>query len=186
MTDQIIAAVGLAGSGKDTLVEFLCNHHDFQKLSTGDHLRNIARDQAIKPTRQNLRNLADDLIQEKGSRHLAEILIRQIKEEKMRRVAISGLRTPDDVAAFREMFGEAFRLVYVEVDEAQLRYERLLSRNATRDQQSYQDFLKNDQRENQAFRLQETCALADLIVPNNTDLENFHRQIEETLFSADA
>jgi dephospho-CoA kinase len=55
----LVGAMGLAGSGKDTLIDYLCRRCRVHKFSVGDFVRQIAEQEGIDRTRENLHSLRE-------------------------------------------------------------------------------------------------------------------------------
>ena len=111
-------------------------------------------------------------------------IIQEIEAGRLERaglIAVSGIRTPADVTTMRKRYGEDFLLVYVQVDDESIRFERTQQRGEVRDPESYAEFTEHDRAEEEQFHLSETIAQADVTIPNEHSFEAFHRQIEKRL-----
>jgi dephospho-CoA kinase len=177
----VIGAVGRNGSGKDTLIDYLARVHKVPALSVGDVVRRIAEERGLPTTRENLHKVSEQLMQQESPDVFIRQLIRQIERHDWPVVAVSGIRTPTDAETFRQRFGEDFLLVHVEVGDAHARYERLTRRDEPRDPQSFEDFEEQERAEEKQFRLSATIGHADLTIPNDGSLDEFHRRIETQL-----
>jgi len=109
------------------------------------------------------------------------MLLKKIEEARRDRLVISGLRTPMDVKTLRNRLGDAFTLVCVSVDSAEKRFRRAEKRNAPRDADTFGRFVENDKAEDRLFNLNQTLSMADIEIPNNGSLEEFHTGIEKNL-----
>lgn len=177
----VIGVVGRNGSGKDSLIKYLARAHNIPALSIGDVVRQIAEQQGLPTTRENLHEISQKLMKQAGPDVFTRQVVRQIEQHDWRAVAVGGIRTPDDVKLFRARFGEDFVLVHVAVDDAHLRFDRLKLRDEPRDPSSFEEFQQQERMEEEQFRLSETIRRADLTVQNDGSLEDFHQQIEEQL-----
>ena len=174
----VVGAVGLNGSGKDELIEYLHERYGLPMLSIGDLVRDMAARQGILPTRSNLHRLSQQAIEEYGADFFAKGAIARIEEKTWDAVGITGIRTPADVRTFRERFGDDFVLVHVRVAESSTRFERLRKRGETRDPQSYERFLLQDQEEREMFQIEDAVEAADITIDNSGSLEGFCREID--------
>jgi dephospho-CoA kinase len=177
----VVGAVGLNGSGKDDLVGYLKERCSMRTLSAGDVVRDIARRKDVAPTRENLHEISKEYIAKYGKDFFMSSLIAKIERNNWKAVAITGIRTPADVATLREHFGSGFYLVNLEVGDPALRFKRTSKRGEVRDSQTYEGFLDDDRAEEEAFQLSETAKKADIVIRNDSSLEVFHRRIEETI-----
>ena len=175
----VIGAVGLNGSGKDALIEYLHERHGIPVLSMGDLVREMAAQRGMRPTRSNLHEVSQQAIEQHGADFFAEKLIAQIEDKPWGVVGITGIRTPADVRAFRKRFGNDFILVYVRVSDAHTRFERVQRRDEARDPQSYDKFLEQDREEMEIFQIEETIKKADITIDNGSSLREFYHKIEK-------
>lgn len=175
----VIGAVGLNGSGKDALIEYLHERHGIPMLSMGDLVREMAAQQGMLPTRSKLHELSQRAIEQQGAAFFAQRLISRIEEKPWNAVGVTGIRTPADVGTFRGRFGDDFVLVYVRVGDVHTRFERVQRRDATRDPQSYERFLRQDREEKEIFQIEDAASMADITIDNDGSLQGFHREIEK-------
>jgi dephospho-CoA kinase len=175
----VLGAVGLNGSGKDALIEYLHERHGIPMLSMGDLVREIAAQRGMRPTRSELHEISQELIEQHGADFFAKKLITQIEEEPWDAVGITGIRTPADVRTFRKRFGDDFILIHVRVDDAFTRFDRVKERDEARDPESYERFLRQDAEEKEMFQIDRAAEMADITIDNDGSLQDFHREIEK-------
>lgn len=175
----VIGAVGLNGSGKDALIEYLRERHGIPMLSMGDLVRDIAAQRDVEPTRGNLHELSQEAIEQHGRDYFAKKLIAQIEQISDEVVGVTGIRTPADVKTLREHFGDDFVLVHVRVGNPRTRFARVRERDEARDPESYDRFLRQDREEAEMYWIEETIEQADITIDNDGSLEDFHRAIKE-------
>lgn len=175
----VLGAVGLNGSGKDALIEYLHERHGIPMLSMGDVVREMAVHRRMRPTRSNLHEISQQAIEQHGADYFARELIAQIEKAAWEAVGITGIRSPTDVRTFRGHWGDDFVLVHVRVDEAFTRFERVKEREEARDPQSYERFLRQDEEEKEIFQIDRAAEMADITIDNDGSLKEFHREIEE-------
>ncbi|MHB0934947.1 MAG: AAA family ATPase [Armatimonadota bacterium] len=176
----VIGIVGRNGSGKDTLAKYLQERCAVPMVSIGDLVRELARQEGISPTRAHLHDLSVQYMNREGQDYFAQRAIEQILRHQWAHVTVSGIRTPVDVAAFREQFGDAFLLVHVAVDDPQIRYQRQQQRGKERDPDTYEEYRVQEDAEEALFHLRETIREADVSIRNDDTLPHFHRRIELT------
>lgn len=178
---EVIGAVGLNGAGKDELVDYLHRRCGIPVLTVGDIARDIAVEDGVEPTRENLCEISERFMAQYGRDYFIQRLIKKIEQKDWEVVGISGVRTPTDVQALREHFGEDLLLVHVEVHDSSLRFIRIKQRGKARDPETYEEFKQRDKSEEQMFKVSETIKHADLTISNDRSLEAFHRKIEEII-----
>lgn len=180
---KVIGVVGRNGSGKDELLDYLQQHCDLSILSAGDVARQIAKEEGVPATRENLHQISQEYIDRYGQEFFMERLIEQVRED-WNAVGITGIRAPTDVQVLREHFGDDFFLVAVEVGDPKLRFERLKERDKPRDPDTYEEFLRQDEEEVELFHVDETMRRADSAIQNDASLQAFHRRIRESIIEA--
>ncbi|MDN3509815.1 MAG: AAA family ATPase [Candidatus Jettenia sp.] len=178
---KVIGAVGLNGSGKDELVNYLSRRCGIPVLSAGDVVRDIAQEEGIAPTRDNLHDISRRYYAQWGNDIFMRKLIEKIEECQWKVVGITGIRTSTDVATLRNHFGQNFILVHVEVSQPSIRYERTRKRGEARDPQTLEEFLIQDKTEEEIFKIGETIHSADVTINNDGTRKDFYRKIEEFL-----
>jgi dephospho-CoA kinase len=175
---KVIGAIGRNASGKDEFVEYLREQRGVPTLSIGAIVRDIAAEEDVRPTRDNLHKISQRHMDRYGKTYFAERLVEKIKEQDWDRVAVTGIRSPADVATLKEEFDDDFTLVHVRVGDPRIRFERSRDRDEPRDPKSFEKFLQQDEEEEQLFNLHEAIEEADLTVDNSGSLEQFHEVIE--------
>jgi len=178
---KVIGVVGLNGSGKDELVDYLHQRYGVPVLSAGDIARDIAAEEGVYPTRANLHDISQGYIAQYGKDYFMKRLIERIEKKPWKAVGITGIRTPADVRTLQDYFGEDFFLVHVEVSDPRIRYERTKQRGEARDPRTYEEFLQQDKTEEEIFQISEAIQYADITINNNGSLEAFHRKIKESV-----
>jgi len=177
---RILGVAGRNGSGKDEVVNFLHARCSVAAVSPGDVVRDIAAREKISPTRENLHVVSQRYMEKEGSDFVARRLIRLIETRAWEAVGVSGVRSPDDVAAFRSRFGAGFQLAYVRVGDPTLRFRRLRERREERDPYSLEEFLEQERDEEAQFGIGRVINEADVIIPNDAGLSALHRHIERS------
>lgn len=178
---QVIGVVGLNASGKDALLEYLHQRCGLPVVSSGDLARDLAIEQGLAPTRDNLHHISNRYISRYGTDYFMRQIVDIIKQEGWTAAGITGIRTPDDVRTLKQLLGEDFTLVYVHVSDPHLRYERARQRGAVRDPNTFEEFAAKDREEEELFHIRETIRYADLMIDNSGSLEEFHQEIEEKI-----
>jgi dephospho-CoA kinase len=178
---KVVGVVGRIGSGKDETVEYLHERCGVPLFSIGDIVRERAEREGVTPTRENLHELTERIMQRHGDDIFVRRLIERIVEVEAEVVGIAGIRRPEEVAVLRDHFGDDLLLVHVEVNDPRTRYRRLDERDEPRDPDTYEAFLAQDRQEEDLFRISEAIAHADVTLNNDGSLDALHRQVEQVL-----
>jgi dephospho-CoA kinase len=156
---KVIGAVGDIGSGKDEVLKYLRDRYGVPFLSTGDIVRKMAQEDGVEGTREEIMNRGWKV------------------------AGISGVRSPEDVAVMKEMFGGGFILVRVDINDQAIRFERVRLRGERRDPLTREAFQEQDRNEQQEFQILKAESLADYTIDNSGTLAELHRQIDELVAS---
>lgn len=100
MQKKVIGLVGTIASGKGVVANFLAGE-GYLVCKLSDVLRQIATENNIPLTRDNLQNLGDCLRAEKGNSALVDLTLSNIPEG-VKHVVIDGLRNPGEIACLRQ------------------------------------------------------------------------------------
>jgi dephospho-CoA kinase len=82
---KIIGAVGFNAAGKDELVDYLHQWCGLPVLSMGDIVRQMAEEEGVKPTRENLHQISQQALADHGADHFARRLVDRIRSEDWER-----------------------------------------------------------------------------------------------------
>lgn len=170
--------IGLTGpnaSGKGEVAAYLERAHGYRPRSLSDVIRAEARRRGEEPTRGVLIPLGNELRAEHGPGALAELILPELEPPAL----IDSIRNPTEVEVLRRL--EGFVLIAVAAPE-DLRFERSLSRARPGDPQSLDEFRDRERQENSkdpaAQQLSATAALADVIVLNDSDLDQLAANLD--------
>jgi len=83
----------------------------------------------------------------------------------------------------KEMFGDDFILVRVDINNPAVRFQRVRLRGEQRDPLTYEAFLMQDRNEEKEFEISKAEALADYSLDNSGTLEQLRRQIDDLVAS---
>jgi len=158
---MIIAAVGKNASGKDYFLDFISKEFGVPLLSIGDVARELAEEEGLEKTRENLHYISQKYMGQYGQDFFPKKLIEKIKGMGSETVLVSGIRPPSDVEKFKEAFGDDFFLVAIVVESDRQRYERTRARGSARDNVTFEQFLELDKHEEELFHTSVTMGMAD-------------------------
>lgn len=174
----MIGAVGLNGSGKDIILKRLQTNYGVPLLSIGNVAREIAKEEGVAATRDNLHDISEKYIARHGPTYFPQRVIDSIDAGVSPTAGVSGIRTPADVKCFQDRYKDRFVLVHVDVKDDRLRFERLHARGEARDPETFEDFLAQDASEEEIFQLSETIARATEKVNNDGDLSDLYLEVD--------
>jgi len=175
---KVIGVIGKNGSGKDEVLKCFRDKYGVPFLSTGDIVREIAVEEGLKPTRENLQAISGRYFKERGEGCFAKMVVDKIRENGWKVAGISDVRSPKDVAILRSELGLNFILIYVYVSDPHVRFERMLKRGEGRDAKAYEDFVKQDKAEEKFFNIEKAAEKADYSVGNNGSLGDLRIAID--------
>lgn len=186
---KVIGVIGLNGSGKDEVVNYLNKRYGIPLISVGDIVREIADREGVESTRDNLDAITRRCFAQFGEGYFLKQVVEKIRSNSnsWEAVGISGIRSPQDVKIIRDAIGRDLILVHVFISDPHVRFERIRRRGSKRDNSTYEEFLKQDEVSEELFHIQEAIKLADISISNNGSLEDLHREIEklkESLWTA--
>lgn len=176
---MILAAVGKNASGKDFVLEYIAQKHGIPMFSIGDIARDLATEEGLEKTRDNLHMISHKYMEKYGAGFFPKRLIAKIKASNMKNVLVSGIRPPSDILAFREAFGDDFILLAITVPDDRIRYNRTIARGSDRDHVSFEKFLELDMNEEALFNTSKSIEMADY------QIDNGERSSEEFLAMVD-
>jgi len=176
---MIIGLTGANASGKGEAAGYL-KSKGFEYYSLSDILREEAKARGIKPSRENLIRLGNELREKNGPSVLADFVIKKIKDKN--NYIIDSIRNPSEVEAFRKVRG--FTLVGVDAP-VEIRFKRIVSRKRPGDPETLKEFMEKERMENMPSPANQqlgTCLkMADTVVINDSTVEEFHKKISDAI-----
>jgi len=177
---RVIAFVGLPLSGKSTAAK-VAEEMGLPVVCMGDVVREEAKKRGLPLTDDVLGSVAQELREKEGMDAIAKRCIPVIREKGMDVgvVVVDGIRGMAEVERFRKEFGNDFILIAIEAP-LELRFQRALKRGRSDDVKSIEELRKRDERE-LSWNLGEAMKSADIVVENNSGLEEFKDKIKGIL-----
>ncbi|ATW88956.1 dephospho-CoA kinase [Halohasta litchfieldiae] len=178
---RVVGTVGLPGSGKGELAA-VAREEGLSVVTMGDVIRQACRDRGRDPSTDH-GTVAKALREEHGPAAIAERslpLVRDaVEETDTDTVLVDGLRSMVEVDAFRDAFGDEFRIVSIEAP-FDLRAERLAERGRDGSDSDLEQLRARDQRELD-FGMGEVMDAADYRIDNTDSLDAFRTTARELL-----
>lgn len=160
---SIIAIIGPIASGKDTLAEYLSSKYGAPVFQVSQVLKDIAAEQDLEPTRENLMHIGDELTREHGPAALPKMLLDRLGD----RTIVTGIRRPEVLAYLRK--NSSVFVISINADP-NLRFQRAKDRGKIGESETSEDFIRKDNftvLEADAF-IENDGTIEDLILSANT------------------
>ncbi len=183
---MLIAVIGLNGSGKDTVADYISEKYNFEKIS----LSSIVREEVVKAgldplNRDNMNQISEGLRKKDGSDYLMQRVIKKYSQGK--NFVLSSFRHPSEIDVVKNNGGVVIR---VDVD-LKTRYLRTIQRvkndpTAHGDIGTFEEFVAKQERElsnpdNDKMQINEVMKMSDYIIDNNSTLEDLNKKVNNLM-----
>jgi dephospho-CoA kinase len=167
MKPIVLGFAGSIASGKSTLSIAVASALGWQRVSFGDYVRTVARNQGLGDSREVLQAVGASLINQ-GQEQFCKAILAQSNWEAGQPLIVDGIRHAEIVPIMRQIVDPwDFRLVYIVVNEP-IREARLLERGL------------NDRQQWQQFEAHSTESQVQALLPEMADLTlDSTRKIED-------
>ncbi|MDP6685761.1 MAG: AAA family ATPase [Candidatus Omnitrophota bacterium] len=176
---MIIGLTGPNASGKGEAALYI-KSKGFIYHSLSDILREEGKRSGIKPLRENMIKLGNTLRSENGPDILARRAIEKLTNKENH--IVDSIRNPAEVKALKELDG--FILIGIDAP-IETRFNRSLERKRPGDADTLEDFIAKEDQENKISienqQLKTCLQMADVIVVNDSTIEDFHKKIDEKI-----
>ena len=183
---MIIGLTGKNAAGKGEIAKHL-QSKGFAYFSLSDALREEATKKGISHSRDNLISLGNELRKKFGNGILAKRINEKIKESMAKGnkdFVIDSIRNPGEIEELKK--NEGFLLVGVVTDE-KIRFQRLLRRGRLGDAATFEEFQKQEARENNdessGQQLDRCLSMADKQISSNGTIEEANKEFDEWMES---
>ena len=172
---RLILLTGMPGSGKEEFVK-ICAKRNIRVLRMGDFVRAEAASKGLPMTDSDVGGYAHRMREEKGYNYWAKRTAEAL-DDKL--ALIDGLRGKDESDLFQKRVKRGVIVVAVKASP-HLRFQRLRSRGRSDAPKTFAEFEERDRRE-KSWGLGEVIANADMVLVNESTLEEFQKMAEEVL-----
>lgn len=177
----VIGITGTIGAGKGAVVDYL-KKQGFVHYSAREFILEEVRRREIEPIRNNVTTVANTLRNDHGPSYIIESLFK-IAVVGGENSIIESVRAIGELEFLRKQ--PNFFLIAVDADP-QTRYERALRRKSELDHVTFEQFIKDEQREMKSINPTEgnidgCMKLADFVILNNGTKEELNGKVEEVL-----
>ena len=178
---RIIAIVGMAGSGKSEVVDYLQNNSRWPNIYFGDVIFEEMKNEGLEENQNNERITREKLRVEEGMGVCASRSLEKIKQaqEGSNVVLIESLYSWDEYKILKREFGDILKVVAIYSSPA-LRFSRLQNR-PIRPLRTFEEFEKRDWTEIENTAKGGPIAVADYTVVNASTLEELRRQVDQVI-----
>ena len=174
---RLILITGMTGSGKTTLSGII-RETGLTVVTMGDVIRDLAYQQGLDPSPENIGRLAEDIRKESPDA-VARRCIELIKKSINGLVVVDGIRSLSEVNAFKD----AFMVTLIAVHASPLsRFKRLTRRGRSDDPTTWEEFKDRDNRE-LGFGIGSAIASADIMMVNDDGIVRLKEAFLEILES---
>ena len=169
----IIGITGLARSGKDTAAEYLASSYGFKVFTMSDVIKTELMRRGMIISKENMSKLGDIMREEYG-RNVVAIKTLE-KSSNFAKVAITGMRSPEEIKYFRYE-ADKFYLLAIEAND-----DKRFERRSKEDPQRRSEFYVRDERDIKNKGLDKVIDKANCVIKNNYSKKYFYNKIDEFL-----
>lgn len=178
----VIGITGTLGAGKGTVVDYLVNKKGFKHYSVGDYLKEKLIKKGLKPNRDNLRKIGNQIRERYGPDYITRKLFFKAKKEKHNAV-VESIRNPKE-AEFIKSQKNGY-LFAVDANQ-KTRYLRILKRASEKDNVTFDRFKDQEKKELQskdpnAQNLPKCILMADFKFDNNDTMKKLYEKVEKVI-----
>ena len=175
---KVIGILGPMGSGKTTAAKFIQDKFGYTLITMGDLVRKLAAEKGLPPTRENLQKIQKIYTSRYGDTYFINEVIREMRNKKLEKVIIDGMRRVCDVTVPLEEFKDNILLILIDANP-KIRFERIQKRGRPGAPKTFEEFQRQEKREFELFNFTKSFSFAHVTIENNNGLDEFYRQIEE-------
>lgn len=174
---KVIAVVGMCGSGKSVICEYLENL-GYHKLYFGGITYKLMKEQGIERTPDSERIFREKLREEHGKECYAKFIYPEILENEDKNIVLDGLYSWYEYKYLKERLKDNLVTIAIVCDK-NLRYERI----AVRKDRPFnkEEAIVRDISEIENLYKGGPICYADYFVLNNDDIEDIPKRIDEIL-----
>jgi dephospho-CoA kinase len=173
----VVGLAGMPGSGKSLVVE-TAQQEGYAVVVMGDVIREETQKRGLELNPKNMGKVMIELRKTGGNTIIAEKCIPKIEQARNRKIIVDGLRSLDEVDAFKARFPK-FTLVAVHASP-ETRFNRLYRRRRSDDPDGWELFRERDMRE-LSVGLGNAIAMAEQLITNEKNRSYTQAKVREAL-----
>lgn len=180
-TKKIIAIVGMAGSGKTEVADYLQKKFRWPRVYLGEPTFDRMKELGLEENQENEKIVREQIRKEKGMGAYAKLAIPKIEKSLVgsRAVLVESLYSWDEYKIMRRQFENSFLTIAVYASPA-LRFSRLTER-PKRPIKTFVEFKSRDWAEIEGTDKGGPIAVADHTIINHSSVDNLHREIDRIM-----
>ncbi len=171
----LVLITGMAGSGKTTLSGII-REKGFRVVTMGNVIRELAKQQGLEPTPENIGRLASE-IRKEGPDAVARRSIEILRKDQEKIIVVDGIRSLAEVEAFKEAFDVILLAVYA---SPLSRFKRLTRRGRSDDPKTWEEFKERERRE-LGFGIGDAIATSDYLIVNDDGMGQLEQEFEKMM-----
>lgn len=175
---KIIGLIGLIGSGKDVVSDYIAKNYGYNVVVMGDIVREIAAALGRTHDRHDLIKTQKECVEKYGMDYFSKKVVEKIRKNNWQKAVINGIRRPEDATVPKKIFGDEMVIALVDA-KPETRFMRMQGRKRIGDPQTFDEFLIQEKKEMKSFRLDETIGLAEYKIRNEGTLEDLYKNIDD-------
>lgn len=184
---KIVAIVGMAGSGKSVVSDYLVSK-GFEYLRFGQVVLDIVKEKNLKPTEENESKIREDLRKKNGMAAIAIINLPKIEKKlKKSNLVVDGLYSWSEYKLLKHKFNYNFIVISVYASP-KTRYKRLAGRKLLKKDiklrnrpATYEQAKKRDYAEIENIEKGGPIAMADFTIINEGSIEELKKSVDKII-----
>lgn len=174
---NIIAIVGLPGSGKSEVIKYITRKYNWPKVYFGQVTFDEMKKRGLEINEKNERMVREDLRKKFGNDYYAKKVIEKIKLiKKEKNILVESLYSWPEYLMFKKTFCEKFIVLSIYASP-KMRYKRLRNRNKR--PLNLKEAIDRDYSQIENLSQAGPIAMADYIVTNVSKISVLYKQLDD-------
>ncbi len=175
---QILAVVGMAGSGKSEVVKYLAKKLNWPTVYFGSFTFDWIEDHHLPVNYDNEKKAREQIRRTGGMGAYAKLSLPKISAllKKNRGVIVESLYSWSEYKILKNKYGNNFQVIAAHASPA-VRFKRLKARTNHRPMKNYTEFKTRDYTEIENIEKGGPIAMADLMIINEGSLNDLHKKL---------